>query len=147
MKDKDIERLLRSLPRQKASPEFTTRLLRKVRERKETPSRETRWLAPRPLLAGVTALLLLGAATTGLQRWYELLERSQAARRVEALRSEYEALEKELEELRSLAATSQPVVELGSTENMDILLDLRTLSRLTPATGRDSQAQSVEYRR
>lgn len=144
MKDKDIERLLRSLPRQKASPEFTTRLLRKVSERREAPFRETRWLAPRPLLAGVAALLLLGATTTGLQRWYELRERSQAARRVEALRSEYEALEKELEELRSLAATSQPVVELGSTENMDILLDLRTL---TPGTGRDSQAQPVEYRR
>jgi len=45
-------------------------------------------------------------------------------------RDEYEALERELAEIHSLAAASQPVVELGSTENLDILLDLH--GRLTP---------------
>lgn len=146
MKDEDIEKLLRSLPRQKATDEFTARLLAKLKDRTEGSSSPVprSWLAPKPLLAWMAALVLIGAVVTGLQSWFELRERAEAARRVEALRNEYEALEKELEELRSLASASQPVVELGGSEEVDILLDLRTF---TPANERDPQAQPVGYRR
>ncbi len=144
MKDEDIEKLLRALPRQKASAEFTPRLL----ERLDKPSAEstTAWLRARPLLAGVAVLLLLGALTTGMWHWYELREREEAAQRIETLRNEYEALERELAEIHSLAAASQPVVELGSTESLDILLDLRTLAA---GAGQDQQArpQRIDYRR
>ena len=144
MKGEDIEKLLRALPRQKASPEFTPRLLKRLAK----PSSEstTAWLPARPLLAGAAVLLLLGALTIGMRHWYELRERAEAAQRIETLRDEYETLERELDEIRSLAAASQPVVELGSTERLDILLDLRTL---TAGAGRDQQAhqQPVDYRR
>ncbi len=144
MKDEDIEKLLRSLPRQRASAEFTPRLLKRL----ATPSSQstTAWLRARPLLAGAAALLLLGTLTAGMRHWYELRERAEAAQRIETLRSEYEALERELDELRSLAAASQPVVELGGTESVDILLDLRTLNA---GAGQDQQArpQRVDYRR
>ena len=144
MKDEDIEKLLRALPRQKASAEFTPRLLKRLDQPSSEPT--VAWLRARPLLAGATALLLLGALTTGMRHWYELRERAEAARRIETLRSEYEALQRELDELRSLAAASQPVVELGGTESVDILLDLRTL---TARAGGDQQArpQPVDYRR
>jgi hypothetical protein len=90
--------------------------------------------------------MLLVALTSGLRHWSELRERSEAAQRIEALRDEYEALERELEELRSHAAASQPVLDLGGTEDVDILLDLRAM---TAGTRQDGQAQHqpVEYRR
>ena len=144
MKDEDIEKLLRALPRQKTSAGFTPRLLRRLDKPSSEPT--IAWLRARPLLAGAAALLLLGSLTTGMWHWYELRERAEAAQRIETLRSEYEALERELDELRSLAAASQPVVELGGTESVDILLDLRTL---TAGAGQDQQArpQRVDYRR
>ncbi|HEX9726714.1 MAG TPA: hypothetical protein VGC53_20720 [Vicinamibacteria bacterium] len=144
MKDEDIEKLLRELPRQKASPDFTPRLLGKLEKPPSSPT--TAGLGARSLIAAAASLMLLVALTSGLRYWSELRERSESARRVEALRDEYEALERELEELRSLAAASQPVVDLGGTEDLDILLDLRAI---TAGTGRDGQAQHqpVEYRR
>jgi hypothetical protein len=73
-------------------------------------------------------------------------ERSEAAQRVETLRDEYNALERELEDLRSLAAASQPVVDIGGTDDVDILLDLRAIRA---GTEQDQQVshQPVEYRR
>ena len=93
MKGEDIEKLLRALPRQKASPEFTPRLLKRLAK----PSSEstTAWLPTRPLLAGAAVLLLLGALTIGMRHWYELRERAEAAQRIETLRDEYETLERE----------------------------------------------------
>jgi type II secretory pathway component PulM len=143
MKDEDIERLLRALPRQKASAEFTPRLLKTL---DRPPSHLKAWLRARSMLAGAGALLLLGAISSGAWHWYERRERVESARRIETLRNEYEVLEKDLEELRSLAAASQPVVEVGGTEDVDIFLDLRTLAAST-GSDRQAQRQPIDYRR
>ncbi len=45
------------------------------------------------------------------------------------MRDEYRALEVELEELRSLAFEAQPVLELGGTERVDFVFDLRRLAQ------------------
>ena len=147
MKDEDIERLLRAWPRQKASPDFTARLLEKL---DQPPTKSASALSVRgwkqPLLAGAAALALLGALASGLRHWNEARERAEAVRRIEALRSQYEVLEQELAELRSLAAASQPVLELGGTEDLDILVDLRDWApeaRQVRTTGR---AEPVDYR-
>ena len=144
MNDDDIEKLLRALPRQKASPEFTPRLLSKLDRRSSTPA--AAWLRAKPLRVGAATLLLLGTLTSGVRYWYELRERAEAVRRVEALRNEYEAIERELEELHSLAAASQPVVDLVGTEDVDILLDLRTLTA-GAGRGEEAQHQPLDYRR
>jgi hypothetical protein len=140
MKDEDIDKLLRGLPRQTASPDFTPRLMGKLEKPPSSPT--TAWWGARSLVAVAASLMLLVALTSGLRHWSESRERSEAAQRIETLRHEYETLERELEELRSLAAASQPVVDLGGTEDVDILLDLRAI-----AAGRQAQQQPVEYRR
>jgi hypothetical protein len=143
MKDEDIEKLLRELRRQKASPDFTPRLLGKL---ERPPTLTKTWLGERSLVAVAASLMLLVALTSGLRYWSELRERSEAAQRIEALRNEYESLERELEELRLLAAASQPVVDLGGTEDVDILLDLRAIAAGSGSDG-EAQHQPVEYRR
>ncbi|MGH9461679.1 MAG: hypothetical protein ACRD1X_10715 [Vicinamibacteria bacterium] len=144
MKDEDIEKLLRELPRQTASPEFTPRLMGKLEKPPSSPT--TAWRGSRSFIAAAVSLMLLGALVSGLRHWSELRERSEAGQRIEALRNEYEALERELEELRSLAAASQPIVDLGGTENVDVLLDLRAIAR-AGQDGEGARQQPVEYRR
>jgi hypothetical protein len=92
------------------------------------------------------AVVLVVALSSGLAHWREAQQerqRAEAARRVEALRNEYEALQRELAELRALAAESQPVVGLGGTEDLDFVMDLRALAR----EAQQSEARPVDYRR
>lgn len=138
MKDEDIGNLLRKLPKQKASSDFTNRLMEKL---PENPSSVFHWRRAAFAIAAVAVLAL--AATSTWNYWREGRERAKAAQRVEALRNEYESLQRELEDLRALAAESQPVLSLGGTGEVDFLVDLRALSQ--EAEG--SQARPVSYRK
>ncbi len=142
MKDEDIGTLLRKLPQQKASSSFTSRLMEKLPGKlpEKSPSVHD-WR--RPVFAVAAAAVLILASSSAWNYWREAQERAEATQRVEALRNEYESLHKELEELRALAAESQPVLSLGGTEGMDFLMDLRALSR----EAEESRARPVNYRR
>lgn len=122
MNDDDLGRLLKKLPRHEASPEFTERLL----ERLDEPA--PRIVPPRWWLAPALGVVVLGSwlAWTVV---YERHERRESAARVEALRTEYQELERELEALRDLATDAEPVLELGGTEEVEFVLDLRRLAR------------------
>ncbi len=141
MKDEDIGNLLRKLPRQQASTGFTDRLMKRMPTAPPTAHPRTR--LTRSGLAVAAAVVLTLAASSARNYWQGARERAEAAQRVEALRSEYESLHKELEELKALAAESQPILTLGGTGEMDFLMDLRALSR--EAEG--ARAHPVNYRR
>lgn len=58
------------------------------------------------------------------------------------LRSDYQALEAELQSLRRLVAESQPVVGLGGSDRVDLLVDLRDLVPALPTSG-SAKARSI----
>ena len=119
MNDDDVGNLLKKLPRHEVSPEFTERVM----ERLDEPALVRRgWV-----FAGACALLIgvwLGAVVLE-----ERNERRETAERLEMMRDEYRALEVELKELRSLASEAQPVLDLGGTERVDFVFDLRGLAQ------------------
>ena len=126
--DDDLGQLLRELPRQEASSTFTkevlSRLAEKNAENAKNARRATRKIAVGrlALAASVVVGLYLGADVV-LDRVASL----RAAQRLRALRSEYQSLQDELAKLRQLADDAQPVVDLGGTDDVDFVLDLREL--------------------
>lgn len=138
MKDEDVGNLLRKLPKQKASSGFTSRLMEKLPGK---PPSVHHWM--RPAFAVAAAAVLILVASSAWDYWREAQGRAEAVQRVETLRNEYESLQKELEELKALAAESQPVLSLGGTQQVDFLMDLRALSR----EAEESRARPVNYRR
>ena len=118
MNDGDVGNLLKKLPRHEVSPEFTERVM----ERLDEPALVRRGR----VFAGACALLL--AVWLGAVVLEERNERRETAERLEMMRDEYRALEVALEELRSLASEAQPVLDLGGTEQVDFVFDLRRLA-------------------
>jgi hypothetical protein len=121
MNDDDLSKLLTKVPRQMSSSTFTDRVLERVQAVGGKPrGRRLRVVAA----AGAVLMgLWLGASALG-----ERVERRRNAERIDSMRTEYRALQLELEELRWLASEAEPVLELGSTEQVDIVIDLRELS-------------------
>ena len=118
MNDGDVGNLLKKLPRHEVSPEFTERVM----ERLDEPALVRRG----GVFVGACALLL--AVWLGAVVFEERNERRETAERLEMMRDEYRALEVELEELRSLASEAQRVLDLGGTEQVDFVFDLRRLA-------------------
>jgi hypothetical protein len=122
MNDEDLGRLLRELPRAEPSFDFTARVLSKA-ESRSRGSRRNRGSA----LVWVGAALLGVVVSHGYLR--ERYERSRAAVRVRELRDEYRELQTELEKLRTLTRELEPVLDLGGTEDVEFVFDLRELAR------------------
>jgi len=125
MNDDDLGKLLKKLPRREASTEFTDRLMERLDETLPRPYRPTH--APRAWVFAGACVVLLGA-WLGRVAFEERHERRKTAERIEIMRDEYRALEVELEELRSLASEARPVLDLGGTEQVDFVFDLRRLA-------------------
>lgn len=129
--DDDVAGLIKGLPRTEASRDFTSRVLEKLdRSRRRRSKRR----------AVVAVSMLVGLA--GLGSWAaNRYEESRAAARLEALRTEYRELESELQKLRALAAEIEPVLELGGTDEVDFVFDLREVDPQPP------RAQPVSHER
>jgi hypothetical protein len=128
--DRELARALRD-SRDGASAGFTRRVLSDL----ERGSRR-RGRAVAPLLAAA-ALLLVLAALPSLRRASLPGPESvqpQSERRAELLR-EYRALQRELEEIRSIVEQQQPVLYLGGDEDFDILYDLAAYPADGPVGG------------
>lgn len=121
--DERLSALMRKLPRTDASPEFTDRVLDEL----DRPVGARRTFAVRWGLAAAAALVVGTWLVTGALR--ERAERRAAEARVQQMREEYLALEAELERLRALANGAEPVLELGGTEDVDFVFDLRRFAR------------------
>lgn len=131
--DDDVAGLIKDLPRTEASHDFTSRVLEKLDRARRRRSRRR---------AVVTVSLLLALA--GLGSWAaDRYEESRAAARLSALRAEYRELESELRKLRTLAAEIEPVLELGGTDEVDFVFDLRDVEAQPP----EAQPVSHEQRR
>jgi hypothetical protein len=150
MKDEDVSRLLRELaPREEPSFDFTARVLKAVDSRR--PKRRI----------GAYKLAWVGAAALGvfLSQGYlrERYERSKAAARVRELRDEYHELKTELEKLRVLTRELEPVLDLGGTDDVEFVFDLRELARkeaersealrAAPVSHAPSEISPIEERR
>ncbi len=129
MKEEDLTALLQNLPRHQASEGFTSCLLNKLPTR-----RPSTVLGRRPVFVLVACILLLVTISLGTERWLKKQRRMQAKQRIEALRNEYQELEKELEELRRLAARTHPVLTLENKENLRFVIDLPKLAQETGKT-------------
>lgn len=141
LSDEDVQRLFRDLPNVPVSNDFTDKVLRRLDERPKAGGLRS----PRLVLAGLAAVVVIGVATSGISlRAMKTLqaryERSQTAKRVEALREEYRTLETELDKLRRLTDELEPVIDLGGTEDVDFVFDLRQLAR---DEGKGSKAEPV----
>ena len=122
MNDEDLSRLLRELPREEPSFDFTKRVLEKVDARSRSGRRNRG-----AVIAWAGAALLGDFLSQGYFR--ERYERSRAAARVRELRDEYRELQTELEKLRTLTRELDPVLDLGGTDDVEFVFDLRELAR------------------
>lgn len=126
--DSRLDALLAALPRVRAAPSFGAEVARRIARRRERSAR-----ARRLALAAGTALAL------GLAAWAWTVdsERRAAHRELLALRAEVAALRGELADLERLRSAARPIVHLGSTDRVDLVLDLERLA----ATGRRDGAR------
>ena len=122
----DVGRLLRELPRQRASSGFTDRVMNAVSEDVTAPPR---WRLP---LVAAAAGLLVGTLVVGGSHLVKPRAGAVQVERVEELKNEFLELKGELEKLRSLAAELEPVLELGGTEDVDFVIDLQELADRGP---------------
>jgi len=122
MNDEDLSRLLREMPREEPSFDFTRSVLAKVDARSRSGRRSRG-----AVVAWVGAALLGVFLSQGYLR--ERYQRSRAAARVRELRDEYRELQTELEKLRTLTRELEPVLPLGGTDDVEFVFDLRELAR------------------
>lgn len=127
MNDTQLGTLMRSLPRRKASPAFTSEVLRKVEDR-ESRTRVSALHFMWRTAAGVAMAACLVAVV--------LLGQMQYVRRTETaqLRAETKQLRAELQAVKQIASEPEPVVVFENTEGTRVIMDL------------DSAAQPASYR-
>ncbi len=127
MSNERISESLRALPHEEASPEFTAGVLGRLSRRRRRAS----------YLGLATAAVLVLALGLGWSEWRHQQAQQQALARLDALLAEKQVLEFELRYLRQLTDQARPVVYLGATEKLDLVLDLAHLhSRGVTETGR-----------
>lgn len=133
--DRELDRLLSELPRTAASPGFSRRVLADL-DAAPRPRRGSRWL-----------LALAGAAALAAGLWLipRAAPRQQTLAESRALEQEHRLLVEELEALKaSLHDSSEaPVLYLGGTEGLDVVLDLEPVwpgaaAGARPAVNRDA---------
>jgi hypothetical protein len=116
MEDHRLGDLLRELPRERARPGFTARVLSRL----EAPER--RRALPRLALAGALATLAITAGVLVDAR-RDALRAAQAQQALQEIRAEHGRLSREVQEL-----SRPPVMYLGGNENVDLVLDLGQVS-------------------
>lgn len=136
MEEELISQRLRELPRHEASPYFTAGVLRRLREgpRRRPFQRPLRRLAMAAATAATLVVGIFGAHQLAEERERQQ-ERRQALVRLETLEQQKAQLENEIRSLRRLARDAQPVVYLGSTPRVDVVVDLRRLAQRSRAAG------------
>jgi hypothetical protein len=126
MNDERLHELLKTLPREQASPSFTARVLARCRAESAPVRRAPLW---RPAWSAAVAVAL----GLGLLVSWQVYEARQAealrAARLASLLEEQRRLEQELGELRRYAREPTAQVYLGGDERTDLVLDLGELAR------------------
>ena len=121
MRDDDLRKALRSLPTASPGPRFVDEVRARVR------ATETGGLPVGRRLAWA-AMLVIGFGTG---TWWAVEERSERQRstEIQSLQQESDRLEAEIARVREQLREPAPVIYLGGTERVDVVLDLETLER------------------
>jgi len=126
MNDQELSEILRALPKERVGEDFTARLLARL---DASPAVTSSTVSPRRFaLAAALCLAVLGGGIVGAWHWQRVEARREALAELEELRGEQRALEHELAELVALTR-SDPVVYLGGSEEVDLVIDLGNLAR------------------
>ena len=121
MNEDELTSALRSLPRQRAASGFRAAVVRRLDE-PASPRYSRRPLLYAVATSGIGVLILVSVQLSNAHQ-----ERQAARQRVESMRQEYRALERDLDDLRRIAAESRPVVGIEGDE-IDFFVDLRSLA-------------------
>ena len=124
MNETELGNCMRALPRAKASPAFTSDVLRAVRreQRHVAVPRVWRMAAAFAMVACIVAVVQFG--TLQYQR----------QQRMEALRAEQQRIQAELAAVKKIANEAEPMVVLENDKGARVIMDL------------DSAAQHASYR-
>ncbi len=121
LRDEELGRLLKDMSRQDASADFTDKVLSKLAT--EPPRTawggRTTWAVAAAIAVGIGVGQMVRSERRGQVR---------AAENLEQMQNEYRELRSELDRLRRLTSDVEPVLELGGTERMDFIFDLRVLA-------------------
>lgn len=136
--ERELERLLAELPRVSASPGFSRRVLAELEAPAASPGRR-----------GWRLAAAAGAAAIALAAGLWLLPRATPGpplAETRALEQEHRLLMQELEALKASLRDDEPapVLYLGGTEGLDLVLDLAPVwpgetTRIRPAAARDAE--------
>lgn len=123
MNTEQIDKLLRTLPREKASDDLAPKVLARLGER-DRPSLKSRKLAFGFVLASAVLVAVLAVFL-----WLnERARKAEIRQEIDALRSEHQFLQARLLEMKQNRPES-PVVYLGGDARVDYVLDLRKYLR------------------
>jgi hypothetical protein len=126
MNDMQLGGWMRTLPRTKASPGFTSEVLRKARsERAEVPHTPFVW---RMAAAFAMAACLVAVVHVAFVNYTH-------RQRVVALRAEQQQLEADLAAVKKIASEAEPVVVLEDDRGTKVIMDLD--SAIQPASYRN----------
>ena len=120
---------MRALPRVKASPAFTSDVLRAVGDRQSCLSGQARLPALHWRLAAAFAMVICVAALVQ----FAVVQQENRAR-MAALREEQQSIQAELAAVRKIAREAEPVVVLENDRGTRVVVDL------------DSAVQPASYR-
>jgi len=134
MKDERLDELLKSLPREGASDDFTARVLERIEQPRPRFAQQNRWLAA----AAVIFIVVLGGITAG-----RMIEQKREEERLAAVRAAQAEIARELREVKRLSEQVDPVVYLGSGENVDYLVDFRHLKTSSQPVTHASWSQTT----
>lgn len=115
MNDRELTNLLRGLPRTSASPRFTSDVLRAVRNTagEDAPRRPFIWRATAAFATAVCLVFVVQIA----------LVQHAKTQRLAALRAEQTKLEAELEAVKKLADSYEPVVVLEHRDGTRVVVE------------------------
>lgn len=116
MEDHDLGQLLGELPRERARPGFTARVMARLDDPAPKPWRQPRLVFATAALAAVVASAGILQVHSGRQ---EALRNAEARRMLQELRNEHDSLKQELQSL-----SEPPVVYVGGDEEVDLVVDL-----------------------
>ena len=130
--DRHLDELLRSLPREDTSPGFTAGVMARVRDL-ERPRAFFHLTLERAVLAAALVFMTLAGGLLVRQKIADVKRHASIAR-IEAMETERAALEAELLALQRDARDAQGVIYLGSTPEVDMVLDMGRLARRRAAS-------------
>lgn len=117
MNDTQLSDWMRSLPRAKASPGFTSEVMREARRDQQVARR-----APfvwRMAAAAAMVVCLVGVVQFAIVQY-------QRHQQVETLRAEQEKIQADLAAVKQMAAESEPTVVLENDRGTRVIMDLDT---------------------